>query len=195
MILESTIFFIGCIHYTDLNVKGICVYLDVQEVIRVRRSIRKYKNTQVEEEKLLRVLEAGRLSPSAANNQPWHFIVITDSKIRQKMKEVYDRRWFYEAPVVIVVCVDPKIAAVRNGENFWAVDGAIAMQSMVLQATEDGLGTCWIGAFHESVVKKILDIPRDIRVLVMTPLGYPDEIKEQVTKRKEMKEILHNNKW
>jgi nitroreductase len=75
------------------------------------------------------------------------------------------------------------------------VDGAIALQSMVLQATEEGLGTCWIGAFHEAVVRKILAIPPHIRVLVMTPLGYPDEVKEPVTKRKKMEEILHQNKW
>jgi len=169
--------------------------LDVNEVIRVRRSIRKYKVKRIEEEKLFRVLEAGRLSPSAANRQPWHFIVITDPEIRGMMKEAYGRSWFYEAPVIIVVCVDPNIAGVRDGENFWKVDGAIAMQSMILQATEEGLGTCWIGAFHEAVVRKILEIPSHIRVLAMTPLGYPDEVKEKVTKRKKMEEILHKNKW
>jgi nitroreductase len=131
----------------------------------------------------------------AVNKQPWHFILITDPEIRNRMKEAYDARWFYEAPVIIVVCVDPTIAAIRDGENFWMVDGAIALQSMVLQATEEGLGTCWIGAFHEAVVRKILAIPPHIRVLVMTPLGYPDEVKEPVTKRKKMEEILHQNKW
>ena len=169
--------------------------MDVNEVIRVRRSIRKYKVKRIEEEKLFRVLEAGRLSPSAANRQPWHFIMITDPEIRGMMKEAYGRSWFYEAPVIIVVCVDPNIAGVRDGENFWKVDGAIAMQSMILQATEEGLGTCWIGAFHEAVVRKILEIPSHIRVLAMTPLGYPDEVKEKVTKRKKMEEILHKNKW
>jgi nitroreductase len=168
------------------------IKLDVNEIIRVRRSIRKYKRKRIEEEKLVRVLEAGRLSPSAVNKQPWHFILITDPEIRNRMKEAYDARWFYEAPV----CVDPTISWIRrDGENFWKVDGAIAMQSMVLQATEEGLGTCWIGAFHEAVVRKILEIPPHIRVLVMTPLGYPDEVKEPVTKRKKMEEILHQNKW
>jgi nitroreductase len=74
----------------------------VNEVIRVRRSIRKYKGKRIEEEKLVRVLEAGRLSPSAVNKQPWHFILITDPEIRNRMKEAYDARWFYEAPVIIV---------------------------------------------------------------------------------------------
>jgi len=168
----------------------------VNDVIRVRRSIRKYKVKRIEEEKLFRVLEAGRLSPSAVNKQPWHFIVITDPEIRRKMKEAYGRSWFYEAPVIIVVCVDPTIAWVRgDGEKFWKVDGAIAMQSMILQATEEDLGTCWIGAFHEAAVKKILKIPPHIRVVAMTPLGYRDEVKEKVTKRKKMEKILHKNKW
>ena len=174
---------------------GVFDYLDVNEVIKVRRSIRKYKRKRIEDAKLLRVLEAGRLSPSASNKQPWHFIVITDSESRIKMKETYDRNWFYEAPAIIVVCVDPTIAAVRDGENFWMVDGSIAMQSMILQATEEGLGTCWIGAFREAVVRKILEIPSHIRVLAVTPLGYPDEVKEKVTKRKKMDEIIHKNKW
>ena len=170
--------------------------MDVNEVIKVRRSIRKYKGKQVEEEKLFRVLEAGRLSPSAVNKQPWHFIVITDPEMREKMKEAYSRRWFYEAPVIIVVCVDPTIAWVRgDGEKFWKVDGTIAFQSMILQATEEGLGTCWIGAFHEAAVKKILGVPAHIRIVAMTPLGYPDEQKEKVIKRKNMEEILHTNKW
>jgi nitroreductase len=129
------------------------IKLDVNEIIRVRRSIRKYKRKRIEEEKLVRVLEAGRLSPSAVNKQPWHFILITDPEIRNRMKEAYDARWFYEAPVIIVICVDlGGRRIIKKGENFWKVDGAIAMQSMVLQATEEGLGTCWIGAFHEAVV-------------------------------------------
>lgn len=166
------------------------------EVIRVRRSIRKYKAKRIEEDKLFRVLEAGRLSPSAANKQPWHIIIITDPEIREKMKEAYSRSWFYEAPAILVVCVEPNIAWVReDGETYWKVDGAIAMQSMILQATEEGLGTCWIGAFHEAAVKKILGIPPHIRIVAMTPLGYPDEVKGRVTKRKEMNEIIHNNKW
>ncbi len=170
--------------------------MDVNEAIKVRRSIRKYKIKQIENEKLFRVLEAGRLSPSAVNKQPWHFIVISDPEIRRKMKEAYGRSWFYEAPVIIIVCVDPTIAWVRgDGEKFWKVDGTIAMQSMILQATEEGLGTCWIGAFHEAAVRKTLEIPSHIRILAMTPLGYPDEVKEKVSKRKKTEEIIHKNKW
>jgi len=170
--------------------------LDVYETMKVRLSTRKYQTKPIEEEKVSRVLEAGRLSPSAANRQPWHFLVITDPQVRARMKEAYDRRWFVEAPVILVVCADPGVAWVRSdGEPYWKVDAAIAMQNMVLQATAEGLGTCWIGAFDEAAAKRILNIPRDIRVVAMTPLGYPDKIKEKVTNRKDIHDILHTNKW
>ena len=170
--------------------------MDMYEVIRVRRSIRKYKAKGIEEDKLFRVLEAGRLSPSARNEQPWHFIVITNPEVREMMKEGDSRSWFYEAPAILVVCVDPNVAWVReDGEEYCKIDGAIAMQSMILQATEEGLGTCWIADFHEAAVTRILGIPPHIRIVALTPLGYPDEVKGRATKRKEMNEIIHNDKW
>lgn len=170
--------------------------MDVYETITVRRSIRKYQTRPIEDDKVVRVLEAGRLSPSAANRQPWHFIVITDPQVRARMQAVYDREWFTEAPIILVVCVDPRGAWVRrDGEPYWKVDAAIALQSMILQATAEGLGTCWIGAFDEAVAKQVLGIPRHIRVVAMTPLGYPDEAKGRVTNRKVIDDMLHNNKW
>ncbi len=170
--------------------------MDLYKAIRVRRSIRRYKAKQVEEAKLSRILEAGRLSPSAANRQPWHFIVVTDPEVKENMRESYGRDWFSEAPLVIVVCVDPKTAWVRgDGEEFWKIDGTIALQTMILQATEEGLGTCWIGAFDEAAAKKVLGIPPDIRVVAMTPPGYLDEVKGEVTQRKRMDEIVHKDRW
>ncbi|MGQ9630010.1 MAG: nitroreductase family protein [bacterium] len=170
--------------------------MNVHEVIRRRRSIRKYKSREVEREKLDRVLEAGRLSPSAANRQPWHFIVVTDPKVRESLRAAYNRDWFVGAPAIIVACADPKGAWVRaDGQEYWGVDVAIALQSMVLAATEEGLGTCWIAAFDEKAAVEALKIPPGIRVVAMTPLGYPDEEKGEVTNRKAMGEILHWNVW
>ena len=80
-------------------------------------------------------------------------------------------------------------------EEYWKVDIAIAMEHMVLTAWEEGLGTCWIGAFKEEPVKKVLNIPQNIRVLAMTPLGYPVEHKEPVADRKPLREIMHENTW
>jgi nitroreductase len=112
------------------------------------------------------------------------------------MKDAYDRSWFIEAPVILVVCADPSVAWIRSdGEPYWKVDAAIAMQNMILQATAEGLGTCWIGAFDEAAAKRILNIPGDIRVVAMTPLGYPDEVKGKVANRKAINDILHTDKW
>lgn len=170
--------------------------MDVFEAVQTRRSIRNYESKPVEEDKLMKVLEAGRLSPSAANRQPWHFIVVRDEEMRRKLRAAYDADWFVNAPVIIVVCVDPSAAwRRRDGEEFWKVDAAIALQSMVLCAWEEGLGTCWIGAFDERAVKDVLGIPQGIRVVAMTPLGYPAEKKGPVTQRKKLEEIVHYDGW
>ena len=170
--------------------------LDTFEAIKRRRSIRRYAGDEVEEEKLKRVLEAARLSPSACNYQPWHFIVVKDPEIREEMRRAYDEEWFVSAPVQIVVCADPSLAWKRpwDEEEYWMVDGAIAMQSLVLQAAAEGLGTCWIAAFHEEEAKKVLGIPDHVRVVAMTPLGYPAEAPPPTT-RKPLVEVTRYNRW
>lgn len=170
--------------------------MDVFQAVRTRRSIRRYKDKPVEKEKLSKVLEAARLSPSANNNQPWNFIVVTDKIKRKKLFPAYSSDWFIKAPVIIVACSFPQEAWSRqDGEEYWKVDIAIAMQSMVLVAHELGLGTCWVGAFNEAKVKEALGIPKEVRLIAMTPLGYPAEKKGPVTERKTAKEIIHYECW
>ncbi|MCS7104871.1 MAG: nitroreductase family protein [Thermofilaceae archaeon] len=170
--------------------------MEFYELVRRRRSVRAYKLDPVEEEKLMRILEAGRLAPSAANKQPWHFIVVKDAKVKEQLRKAYDREWFVKAPVVIVVCADPSAAwRRRDGEEYWKVDAAIAMEHIILAAANEGLGTCWIGAFDEKVVKEVLSIPEHIRVVAMTPLGYAAEEKGPVTDRKPLEQIVHFDKW
>jgi len=170
--------------------------MDVFDAIRTRRSIRKYLNKPIEQEKLSKILEAARLSPSAANRQPWKFIVVTDPKVKEELRAAYDRDWFVSAPVIIVACALPGEAWVRSdGEEYWKVDLAIAMQDLILEAWEQELGTCWIGAFREEEVKRILGIPDEVRVVALTPLGYPAEEKGPVTQRKPLKEIISYNHW
>jgi nitroreductase len=170
--------------------------MNVFDTIRTRRSIRRYKTDPVEEEKLQRILEAGRLSPSAVNKQPWHFIVVRDPSVRESLRASYGQSWFVNAPLIIVVCADPSSAWVRrDGEEFWKVDAAIALQDMILCATEEGLGTCWIGAFSEEPARRVLKIPEKIRIAAMTPLGYADESKEPVSDRKPLKKITHYEYW
>jgi nitroreductase len=170
--------------------------MKVFDAISLRRSIRKYKSDPVEKGKLERILEAGRLSPSAVNKQPWHFIVVRDPSVRESLRASYGQSWFVNAPLIIVVCADPSSAWVRrDGEEFWKVDAAIALQDMILCATEEGLGTCWIGAFSEEPARRVLKIPEKIRIAAMTPLGYADESKEPVSDRKPLKKITHYEYW
>lgn len=170
--------------------------MDVLEAARTRRSIRSYEKKVVEREKILKVLEAARLAPSAANRQPWKFIVVTDTNVRESLRAAYNREWFVSAPVIIIGCAFPNEAWIRrDGEEFWKVDVSIAMQNLVLAAWEEGLGTCWIGAFNEHEVKSVLGIPETVRVLAMTPLGYPAVEKGPVTNRKSLEEIVYYDRW
>ena len=142
-----------------------------------------------------KVLEAALLGPSAANKQPCHFIVVTEEAAKEKLRDAYGADWFLQAPVIIVGCVDTKEAWNKLfGGEYWKVDAAIAMQNLVLTATELGLGTCWIAAFKERAAKKALNIPSNVRVVAMTPLGYPDE-KPSTQIRRPLTEIVHYNRW
>lgn len=146
------------------------------DIVKARRSVRAYERRDVEEEKLMKVLEAGRLAPSACNFQPWVFIVIRKEENRRRLKTAYSKEWFLSAPVIIVVCCDRTKAWVRrDGRKYGDVDAAIAMDHMILQAAELGLGTCWIGAFDEAQARTVLNLPPHLDPVVMTPLGYPAE--------------------
>lgn len=170
--------------------------MDLLEVFKKRRSIRKYKTIPIEKEKLFRILEAGRLAPSAANKQPWYFIVVDNEETKKKLFSAYPSEWFIKAPAIIVACANPSLAWRRkDGEEYWKVDLAIAIEHIVLQACSEGLGTCWVCAFNEAEVKKALNIPEEIRVVAMIPIGYPDEEKGEVTNRKQLKEIVFMNSW
>ena len=167
--------------------------MDVYETIQKRRSIRKYTKKPIENEKIQKILNAARLGPSAANIQPCHLIVVSDPSTLQ---EAYKAEWFQQAPMVIVVCANEKTAWKRSdGLNYWVVDAAIAMQNIVLVASELGLGTCWIGAFDEGKLRKALNIPKDYKIVAMTPIGYANEQKEPTTDRKPIEAILHKEKW
>lgn len=170
--------------------------MDVFEAVRTRRSIRKYLDKTVEKDKLLKVLEAARLSPSANNNQPNHFVVISDKATLESLLPAYTREWFIKAPIVIVACSYADKAWSRmDGESYWKVDAAIAVENMMLVAHEAGLGTCWVAAFDETKVKEVLGIPKEMRLIALLPLGYPAEEKEKVTDRKPLDKIIHYEHW
>ena len=169
--------------------------MDFLELVKARFSVRSYAGKPVPEALLQKVLEAGRLAPSAANRQPWRFVVVQDAKQRQAMSEGYPRDWFWKAPVIIVVCVEPAKAWVRaDGKNYADVDGAIAMDHMTLCAAAEGLGTCWIAAFDVEKVRRILGLPAGTEPLAMTPLGYSAE-GTRAKSRKPAAEVICRERW
>ena len=168
--------------------------LEVFEAIKSRRSIRMYKRDPVPEDSIIKVLDSGRWAPSAGNRQPWSFIVLKDEEVKRKVAEATTYGIFLaDAPLGIVVVIDPQEASPRSGG---VEDGAIATQNMLLAAHALGLGTCWIGSYnsaYEDKVKEILKIPRNRRVLSIISIGYPDE--SPTSARRELSEIVFTDKY
>ncbi len=175
--------------------------MKVMEAIAERRSIRSFSGQPVEEEKLLRVLEAGRLAPSARNMQDWKFVVVKDPGLRRRLAEAARNQEFVgQAPVVIVACGTSDYV-MTCGQLTYPIDVAIAVDHMTLAAVEEDLGTCWIGAFYEDKVKEILGVPEDVRVVALLPLGYPAETAKNAKDmpmhkpRKPLDEIVVYDGW
>ena len=171
--------------------------MDIMEAIIRRCSVRSYQEQAVEEEKLESILEAARLAPSASNRQEWRFIVVRDKNIRQRlMKAARNQAFVGQAPVVIACCAKTDNHTMTCGQLCYPIDVAIAIEHMALKATEEGLGTCWIGAFYEEQVKEILEISKDIRVVELLTLGYP--AKPQALSHKDrlsLEEIVMYERW
>jgi len=171
--------------------------MEFYEVIKKRKSVRKYKSDPIPQDVLDRILEAGRIAPSAKNIQPWRFIVVKDPAIKKKIGEASrGQTWIADADVILVGCALEKIAWGRMGGymSSFAVDLAIAMDHIILAAANEGLGTCWIGAFVEKEVKEILNVPDDVKVVALTPIGYPaEEAKDRG--RKSIEEIVSYDKY
>jgi nitroreductase len=168
-----------------LVVRAELVIMDMFELVRTRRSIRRYKKEAVPEDLLEKILEAGRWAPSASNSQPWKFIILRDRKIREEVaKATTYGKFLADAPLGIAVVIDPQ-ASTHPVE-----DGAIATQNMLLASHALGLGACWIGAYgsvYEATVSELLRIPKGKRVLSILAIGYPAESPR--SSRKELEEL------
>jgi len=170
--------------------------MDVMEAIKRRCSVRSYHDRPVEKEKLESILEAARLAPSASNRQEWRFIVVQDKQSRQLlMKAARNQAFVGQAPVVIACCAQTDNHTMACGQMCYPIDVAIAIEHMVLKATEEGLGTCWVGAFYEQQVKEILGIPEDIRVVELLSLGYPAQPCPAQKDRLGLEEIVMHERW
>ena len=166
--------------------------MDFSALIHYRYSVRAYKPDAVEKEKLDAVLEAARLAPTAANRQPVRLFVIDTAKKKEKLRQLYHREWFVQAPLVIGIAAVKEEAWVRrkDGCNYAEVDATIVFDYLILQAADLGLGTCWIAAFDPDVARELLALPEEWTPVVFTPLGYPaDDFSPR--KRKNMNELVH----
>jgi nitroreductase len=155
--------------------------MDVYEAVLKRRSIRKYMDQPIEWEKLGRIIEAGRLAPCAGNLQPWKFVVVTEKELRKQLSEACLKQyWMQSAPVHIVVCAEitklSRFYGIR-GERLYSIQScAAAAESMILMATSLDLATCWVSAFDEEMIKRILRIPDFVRPQVIITVGIGDEV-------------------
>ena len=148
------------------------------DLIHQRRSIRDYDPGQKIPSKVLNnILEAGRVAPSAANRQPWRFIIIQTAEKLDAVKASYQRPWFNDAPCILAVVGNPTLSWIRPTDSYNSIetDLTIAMDHMILAATAEGVGTCWIIAFDEPVLRSALDLSADEVVFAITPLGYPHQ--------------------
>jgi len=169
------------------------------ELVQARRSLRSYLDKPVEREKLEYVLESARLAPSWKNMQCWRFIVVEDPTARKGLAESMGetnpgRKALMGAPIVIVLCAVPTESEVWEGKDFMMLDAGLAMEHLLLAATDQGLGTCWQGLFSEDKVRKSLNVPDNVRVVAMTPLGYAAE-ERRPRPRKAMSEIVFYEKY
>jgi nitroreductase len=164
--------------------------MDFYKVIEERHSVRTYLDTPVEKDKLLRILRAAQLAPTAVNFQAFRIYVISTEGKKDILKKVYHRDWFSEPPYVLLVCtVKDKCWVRRDGKDYGDVDSAIVMDHIILAAAAEGLGTCWVGAFDAKAAKEAFDLPEGFEPVAFTPLGYEKKSPFE-KKRKDISELV-----
>ncbi len=163
--------------------------MDIYTAIESRYSVRAYKDKPVEDHKLKRILEAGRLAPSARNRQQWRFVVVRDAETRKALVKASEQEWMASAPVIVAV-----VGLTPNETMFCdvptdPVDCAIAIDHMTLAAVGEGLGSCWVGHFRQDQARKVLGVPDSAWIIELLPLGYPaDEPKPK--NRRELEDVV-----
>ena len=170
--------------------------MDIYEAIKTRKSIRSFKNTDIPEESLERLLEAARLAPSANNSQEWRFVVVRNAETRKILATKACKQTFVaEAPIILACCAETNNHVMTCGQLSYPIDVAIAVDHITLCAVAEGLGTCWIGAFYEDEVKRILSIPPEVRVVALLPVGYPKDPAPVTKLRRSLARIACYDGW
>jgi nitroreductase len=184
--------------------------MEALEAIRTRRSVRKYSDRPVEPEKLQAVLEALQQAPSWSNLQCWSLVVVSDQAVRDRISELSYVESFFaaygyksnpaqkalaQAPIVIVACADPLRSGDLRGEQYYMADMGIATENLMLAAHDQGLGSVFVGVFDEEKLKELLQIPAEIRIVGLFPLGYPAGESKGGPPRKPLSEFVHYDTW
>jgi nitroreductase len=169
--------------------------MEFADLISYRRSIRAYTPDPVQDDKLARILEAARLAPTACNRQPFRIVVVRTRGRERDLRRVYDHQWFVQAPLVLCACGIPGDAwRRRDGKNYDDVDVTIALDHLILAATNEGLGTCWIAAFDPAAAREVLALPGNVEPIAFTPLGHPAE-RPRGPARKPLRDLVFYEQW
>ena len=177
--------------------------MEISSLVKLRQSDRKYSDAAVEKEKIIQCLESARLAPSANNSQPWKFIVVDKTELKEKMASSATtmgiNKFTHQAPVIVAVVLEKMnmmsgMGSVIKDKEYALLDVGIAVSQFCLQATELGLGTCILGWFNENKVKQILQVPDKKRVPLLITLGYPAS-KTREKSRKKLEEISSWNSY
>jgi len=184
--------------------------MDFQELITSRQSIRSFSQQALSDEVILEMQQAARLAPSWQNKQCWRFVFVDDKALIRQLalhSGLLSKANFFikDAPLVVVACAYPEQSGKLNQQDYYLVDTAIAFQQMMLAAWNKGVGSCWLGSFHFDKVRQILDIPSDVKIVALSPFGYPaaktkiyDKMIKKIAKSKQRKaraEIFCQNSW
>ena len=166
--------------------------MDFIDIVRERRSVRRYTDRMPDEGQIKYLLECARLAPSAVNRQPCHYHVVKSDEMRAKVQASYNREWFATAPLYIIVCVDTQTAWTRqvDGKPHGDIDAAIATEHLCLAATALGLGTCWVCNFKPDVLREALQLAPHMEPVAIIPVGYADSDATRATTRKSPDEVV-----
>lgn len=184
--------------------------MDTLEAIKTRRSVRKFSDAAVEDQKLQTVLEAVQAAPSWSNMQCWRMVVVKNAETRSKISDLSYVESFFstrgyksnpaqkgiaDAPVVIVLCAVPEQSGEMKGQHYYMTDAGIASENLMLAAHAVGLATVFVGVFDEEKIGDLLEIPAGIRIVGLFPLGYPLTEPKAGPPRKPLDEIVYYEKW
>jgi nitroreductase len=179
--------------------------MNLDNILNARCSVRAYADRKVAPTDLHAIVTAAQKAPSACNSQTWRFVVVTEKEMigritKKAMRAVISNRWLAQAPALIVGCsqldlVANRIGARVTGIEYYQIDLGIAMEHMVLKATELGLGTCWIGWFKEEALKTLLDIPPKVKISALLAIGYAKDPSSTKKVRKPVEKIAFAQRW